>query len=120
MEELYSKACNSRQWALVRLSAGLLNKRLEELSKAVTHLLVRQKQLTVGIPSENEEPITCPKTNEELKDIMNRAYVNDPNSFTLAQVHVTLYNGFYRVSVVISGNYCLTRFISTHRTATIS
>uniref|UniRef100_A0A914USQ7 Phosphorylase b kinase regulatory subunit n=1 Tax=Plectus sambesii TaxID=2011161 RepID=A0A914USQ7_9BILA len=85
MEELYSKACTQRMWGLVRLTSGILTKRLDDLPKAVTHLLVRQKQLTVGIPSKSEEPITCPKTNEELKDIMHRAYGEDPNSFTLAQ-----------------------------------
>lgn len=35
--------------------------------------------------SKKEEVITCPKTNEELEKIMNRAYGDDPNSFTLAQ-----------------------------------
>lgn len=65
MEEIYSKviiiwdhqyintkkfqACESRDWTLTRLTAGLLNKRLEELGKAVTHLLVRQKQITVSL-----------------------------------------------------------------------
>ncbi len=85
IEEIYLKACESRDWAWVRLTAGLLGKQLEELSKAVTHLLVRQKQLTVGHPSKNEEPITCPKTREELLDIFKRCYGNDPSSFTLAQ-----------------------------------
>uniref|UniRef100_A0A8R1DXZ7 Phosphorylase b kinase regulatory subunit n=1 Tax=Caenorhabditis japonica TaxID=281687 RepID=A0A8R1DXZ7_CAEJA len=84
-EEVHAKACEAREWALVRLTAGLLKKQLEELSKAVTHLLVRQKQITVGIASKKEEVITCPKTNEELEKIMNRAYGDDPNSFTLAQ-----------------------------------
>ncbi|PIO72224.1 hypothetical protein TELCIR_05857 [Teladorsagia circumcincta] len=86
MEEVYTKSCECRLWALVRLTAGLLNKRLEELGKAVTHLLVRQKQITVGLPSKKEEAITCPKTNEELKEIMHRAYSDDPNAFTLSQV----------------------------------
>ncbi|GMT18642.1 hypothetical protein PFISCL1PPCAC_9939 [Pristionchus fissidentatus] len=85
MEEVYEKACESREWSLIRLTSGLLRKRLDELPKAVTHLLVRQKQLTVGMPSKKEEAITCPKTNEELKDIMYRAYADDPNAFTLSQ-----------------------------------
>lgn len=45
----YVQSCECRLWALVRLTAGLLTKRLEELGKAVTHLLVRQKQITVSI-----------------------------------------------------------------------
>ncbi|ETN86560.1 phosphorylase kinase alpha/beta [Necator americanus] len=85
MEEVYTKSCEGRMWALVRLTAGLLDKRLEELGKAVTHLLVRQKQITVGMPSKKEEAITSPKTNEELKEIMHRAYSDDPNAFMLSQ-----------------------------------
>ncbi|VDM61159.1 unnamed protein product [Angiostrongylus costaricensis] len=85
MEEVYTKSCEFRLWALIRLAAGLLRKNLDELGKAVTHLLVRQKQITVGMPSKKEEAITSPKTNEELKAIMHRAYSNDPNAFTLSQ-----------------------------------
>ncbi|CAD6186040.1 unnamed protein product [Caenorhabditis auriculariae] len=85
MEEVYAKACECREWALVRLTSGLLEKQLEELGKAVTHLLVRQKQITMGLPSKKEEVITCPKTNEELEEIMRRVYGNDPNAFTLSQ-----------------------------------
>lgn len=71
---------------MIRLSFGLLKRLLEELSKSVTHLLVRQKQITVGMPSKNEEAITTPKTNEELHEIFKRAYSDDANSYTLSQV----------------------------------
>lgn len=88
VEEIYVKACECRDWAWVRLMAGLLGKQLDELSKAVTHLLVRQKQITVGKPSKNtEEAITCPKTKKELKEIFDRCYYDDPNSYILAQVN---------------------------------
>lgn len=87
VEEIYTKACECRDWAWVRLMAGLLGKQLDELDKAVTHLLVRQKQITVGMPSKNEEAITCPKNREELRQIFNRCYDprEDPSSFILAQ-----------------------------------
>uniref|UniRef100_A0A915PCW6 Phosphorylase b kinase regulatory subunit n=1 Tax=Setaria digitata TaxID=48799 RepID=A0A915PCW6_9BILA len=85
MEEIYSKACESRDWALIRLSSGLLKRQLDELSKSVTHLLVRQKQITVGMPSKNEEAITSPKTKEELREIFKRAYSDDANSYALSQ-----------------------------------
>ncbi|KAJ1368656.1 hypothetical protein KIN20_029888 [Parelaphostrongylus tenuis] len=85
MEEVYLKSCECRLWAMIRLSAGLLGRNLDELGKAVTHLLVRQKQITVGLPSKKEEAITCPKSKEELKAIMHRAYSDDPNAFTLSQ-----------------------------------
>lgn len=94
------QACECRDWAWVRLSAGLLGKQLDELSKAVTHLLVRQKQISVGMPSKNEEAITCPKTKEELKEILNRAYGDDPNSYILAQVKFLILLVFSFISVL--------------------
>uniref|UniRef100_A0A0N5ABP1 Phosphorylase b kinase regulatory subunit n=1 Tax=Syphacia muris TaxID=451379 RepID=A0A0N5ABP1_9BILA len=84
-EEVYAKACELRDWALVRLTSGLLKRQLDELAMSVTHLLVRQKQITIGMPSKKEEAITSPKTKEELQNIMNRAYGEEPNSFTLSQ-----------------------------------
>jgi hypothetical protein len=65
-----------------------LGKQLDELDKAVTHLLIRQKQITVGMPSKNEEAITSPKNKEEIRQIFNRCYDprDDPGSFILAQV----------------------------------
>uniref|UniRef100_A0A0K0F7E7 Phosphorylase b kinase regulatory subunit n=1 Tax=Strongyloides venezuelensis TaxID=75913 RepID=A0A0K0F7E7_STRVS len=84
-EEVYRKACIGREWTWVRISAGLLDKQMDELTKNVTHLMVRQKQLTVGSPSKTEEAITCPKTREELRIIIGRAYRDDKNGMTLAQ-----------------------------------
>lgn len=84
------QACESRDWALIRLSSGLLKRQLDELSKSVTHLLVRQKQITVGMPSKKEEAITSPKTKEELDEIFKRAYNDDANSYTLSQVHLPI------------------------------
>lgn len=94
-----SQACESRDWALVRLTAGLLNRQLDELAKAVTYLLVRQKQLTLGIPSKKEEAITCPKTKEELSKILARTYGDDPNSYTLSQVFIPLLH--FRVMFIL-------------------
>ncbi|KAI6214945.1 Phosphorylase b kinase regulatory subunit [Aphelenchoides besseyi] len=85
IEEVYLKACECREWSWVRLMAGLLNRQLDELSKAVTHLLVRQKQITVGMPSKNERAITSPKNKEDLRLIWKEAYIDDPNSYTLSQ-----------------------------------
>lgn len=82
---------------------------MDELSKAVTHLLVRQKQITVGMPSKNEEAITCPKTKEDLKEIFNRAYGDDPNSYILAQVFLL------DLKITFIGINCFIRFTGTHR-----
>lgn len=88
------EACESRNWALVRLSAGLLKRQLDELAKSVTHLLVRQKQMTVGLPSKKEEAITSPKTKEELSEIFSRAFTDDANSYALSQVIVVFEQNF--------------------------
>ena len=37
---------------------GVLGKRVDDLAKAVTDLLVRQKQVTIGLPPNNEVIIT--------------------------------------------------------------
>lgn len=50
LKGLYEKACQQKMWGLVRHTAGMLGKRVEDLAKAVTDLLVRQKQVTVGMP----------------------------------------------------------------------
>lgn len=45
LKGLYEKACQQKLWGLVRHTAGMLGKRVEDLSKAITDLLVRQKQV---------------------------------------------------------------------------
>lgn len=42
---LYEAACAKKNWGIVRHAAGYLGKRVEDLSKSVTDLLVRQKQV---------------------------------------------------------------------------
>lgn len=41
LKGLYEKACQQKLWGLVRHTAGMLGKRVEDLAKAVTDLLVR-------------------------------------------------------------------------------
>jgi hypothetical protein len=50
LKGLYEKACQQKLWGLVRHSAGMLGKRVEDLAKAVTDLLVRQKQVSFYLP----------------------------------------------------------------------
>lgn len=47
LKGLYEKACQQKLWGLVRHTAGMLGKRVEDLAKAVTDLLVRQKQVII-------------------------------------------------------------------------
>jgi hypothetical protein len=80
---LYEKACTQKLWGLVRHSAGMLGKRVEDLAKAVTDLLVRQKQITVGMPPSNEHTITAPLPENELRHLIHLV--------SLTYVPVTLY-----------------------------
>ncbi len=72
LKDLYEKACRQKNWGLVRHTAGMLGKRVEDLTKAVTDLLVHQKQLTVGMPPYNERTITSPLPNCELRHLIHQ------------------------------------------------
>ncbi|XP_071125391.1 probable phosphorylase b kinase regulatory subunit alpha isoform X5 [Mytilus edulis] len=83
--ELYEKAGHWKQWWLVRHTAGMLKKRVEELALSATDLLVRQKQLSVGLPSVNEKVITAPLPPDELATIIFEVYGEDLSTASLTQ-----------------------------------
>ncbi|XP_076446610.1 putative phosphorylase b kinase regulatory subunit alpha isoform X2 [Babylonia areolata] len=83
--ELYEKAGFWKQWWLVRHTAGLLKKRVEDLAIAATDLVVRQKQLSVGMPPDGEHIITCPLPPEELANIIFEACGEDCSTASLTQ-----------------------------------
>lgn len=85
LKDVYERACHQKNWALVRHSAGMLGKRVEDLAKAVTDLLVRQKQVTVGLPPLHEKTITAPLPASELRMLINRAYGADESTAMLTQ-----------------------------------
>ncbi|CAH0717291.1 unnamed protein product, partial [Brenthis ino] len=97
LKALYEKACTQKLWGLVRHSAGMLGKRVEDLAKAVTDLLVRQKQLTVGMPPSSEHTITAPLPENELRQLIHvslrrekhdkneKAYGDDESTAMLTQ-----------------------------------
>ncbi|XP_075551980.1 putative phosphorylase b kinase regulatory subunit alpha isoform X1 [Dermacentor variabilis] len=84
-QEIYERACEEHQWGLVRHFASYLGKRVEDLAKTVTDLLVRQKQVTVGMPPNNEEVITRPLSTNELRTIIMRVHKGDQSTAMLAQ-----------------------------------
>ncbi|XP_015041799.1 probable phosphorylase b kinase regulatory subunit alpha isoform X7 [Drosophila pseudoobscura] len=85
LKGLYEKACQQKLWGLVRHTAGMLGKRVEDLAKAVTDLLVRQKQVTVGMPPNNEHTITAPLPEGELRQLIHDAYGDDESTSMLTQ-----------------------------------
>ncbi|XP_071088484.1 probable phosphorylase b kinase regulatory subunit alpha isoform X8 [Haliotis cracherodii] len=85
LTELYEKAGHWKQWWLVRHTAGMLKKRVEDLALAATDLLVRQKQLSVGMPPDREKIITSPLPPEELASIIFDACGEDTSTASLTQ-----------------------------------
>lgn len=93
--ELYEKACQSKLWSLVRHTAGLLRKRVEDLAEAATDLLVHQKQLTVGIPQGgHEEVITRPLPQEDMKNIIFNVFGEDMSTGVVTQ-ELLVYLGIF-------------------------
>ncbi|MGC1392703.1 MAG: glycoside hydrolase family 15 protein [Coleofasciculaceae cyanobacterium] len=69
IDEVYLKAgtqSNSTYWAVVRHAAGLLNKVDINLSDAVTEILVRGKQITVGRAYSEASLIKTPMSHQEI------------------------------------------------------
>ncbi|XP_037921796.1 probable phosphorylase b kinase regulatory subunit alpha isoform X2 [Hermetia illucens] len=85
LKGLYEKACQQKLWGLVRHTAGMLGKRVEDLAKAITDLLVRQKQVTVGMPPNNEFTITAPLPEADLRQVIHEAYGDDESTAMLTQ-----------------------------------
>lgn len=94
LKELYEKACHEKKWALVRHIAGILGKRVEDLAKAVADLLVRQKQVTIGMPPNHEKTITRPIPSKEIREMINEAHGGDQSTAMLSQellVYLAMY-----------------------------
>ncbi|XP_037072970.1 LOW QUALITY PROTEIN: probable phosphorylase b kinase regulatory subunit alpha [Pollicipes pollicipes] len=83
-DDLYEKACRQKHWAIVRHTAGMLGKRITDLAEAVTAMLVRQKQLTVGAPPD-EVAIVVPLPAGELRHLIHRAHGKDETTAMLTQ-----------------------------------
>ncbi|XP_072040676.1 probable phosphorylase b kinase regulatory subunit alpha isoform X2 [Amphiura filiformis] len=86
IEELYYKSAQFKVWSLVRHTAGILGKQVEQLAHALTDLLVRQKQVSVGLPPEpREKTITAPLPPREITKIIREACGDDKSSAVLTQ-----------------------------------
>ncbi|XP_050052174.1 probable phosphorylase b kinase regulatory subunit alpha isoform X2 [Dermacentor andersoni] len=96
LKELYEKAYKEHKWGLVRHVAGLLGKKVEDLAKAVTDLLVRQKQVTIGMPPMNEYTITRPQPAKQLRIIIYKAHGADKSAAMLTQELLVYLSMFIR------------------------
>lgn len=68
LDEVYNKAGQLRLWAIIRRSAGLLDKVDVSLSDAVTDILVRQKQIAIGKSYSEDSLITSPLSAADLME----------------------------------------------------
>lgn len=68
LDEVYENATQLELWAVIRRAAGLLNKIDISLSDAVTDILVRQKQISVGKAYSQASLITEPMSHDEIME----------------------------------------------------
>ncbi|MEB3336463.1 MAG: glycoside hydrolase family 15 protein [Leptolyngbyaceae bacterium] len=85
LDEVYVKAGKLQLWTVVRRAAGLLDKADIGLSDAVTDILVRQKQITVGKAYTEASLITHPMTYTEIRDKINHFCGEDIRDRPLTQ-----------------------------------
>uniref|UniRef100_A0A5S6QR63 Phosphorylase b kinase regulatory subunit n=1 Tax=Trichuris muris TaxID=70415 RepID=A0A5S6QR63_TRIMR len=94
VEEVHQKASSEQKWWLVRYTAGLLNKVTEALTNAVTALIIRQKQVTVGLPNIREVRIASPQPPKELLKIIRSVMEDDECGVMIIQ-EVLIYLGMF-------------------------
>ncbi len=85
LEEVYIKASRLELWLLVRRAAGLLGKMDVNLSDAVTELVVRQKQVTVGKAYTEDSLIRDPMPHSEIIRKINAFCSDDERDRPLTQ-----------------------------------
>ncbi|CAD5219602.1 unnamed protein product [Bursaphelenchus okinawaensis] len=66
LEKVYRTACQMRSWGLVRYCAAHLKKTVTSLAPSITSLLVRGKQVIVGMKAGIEINISSPSTPGEI------------------------------------------------------
>lgn len=96
IEDVYAQAArgaNGRPyWSVLRRAAGLLEKTDTALSDAVTDILVRQKQITVGKSYTDESVISSPLPPAEIREKIRRYSGADVRDWMLTQ-EVLIYLG---------------------------
>ena len=85
LDEIYAKASQLEQWDILRRAAGLLEKADITLSDAVTELLVRQKQISVGKAYSEASLITEPMAHGEIIEKIRDLCGEDVRDHVLTQ-----------------------------------
>ncbi|CAF0780748.1 unnamed protein product [Brachionus calyciflorus] len=85
---VYEKASIRKMWWLVRHSAGMLDLTSDELPKAVLTLIVRQKQISIGLPStrlNSEISIKSPLPKDQIYQLIKQAWEKDISMMMVTQ-----------------------------------
>jgi phosphorylase kinase alpha/beta subunit len=114
LDEVYEKAAQLELWSIIRKAAGLLSKIDIGLSDAVTEILVRQKQITVGKAFSQASLIDRPMPHLEImqkidefcgEDVRDRSLTQEVLIYLsiLIKAEPTVFKGFLtlRVSYLI-------------------
>lgn len=72
MEAHITKAGVCKKWSVVRLLSALLGKSVDSLAPSITSVLVRGKQVTLGVFKEDEVILDKPVAPKELTEILYR------------------------------------------------
>ena len=96
VSQLYSRSCKMKCWGLVRHTSGLLSKKIPNLALSLTELLVRQRQVTVGLPPHQEVVISNPLSARELRDLIYKCHEGDISTAALTQEVLTYLAKFIR------------------------
>ncbi|RDD47168.1 Phosphorylase b kinase regulatory subunit beta [Trichoplax sp. H2] len=70
VNSVYSTACSVLAWSAIRYGASLLNKVVDSLAPSITTMLVKGKQVTLGIFGHEEVVVSSPLTPAEIKLIL--------------------------------------------------
>lgn len=92
LEEIYDQAGVYQLWGIVRRAAGLTDKVDIGLSDAVTEILVRQKQISVGKSYSEDSLITHPMSHLEIVEKIHQFCREDIRDRVLTQ-EILLYCG---------------------------
>ena len=96
VSELYARSVKMKCWSLVRHTSGLLCKKIPNLALSLTELLVRQRQVTVGLPPHHEVVVSHPLSAKELRDLIYQCHEGDISTAALTQEVLTCLAKFIR------------------------
>ncbi|CAO3620778.1 unnamed protein product [Cunninghamella echinulata] len=97
LEEIYLKAVQLQYWSIARQAAGLLNKVVPSLTIAITDLVIRQKQVSIG-SGQFEYLISRPVGPDTVSQMIQRHCSDDVREAPVVQEIIIYLGGFIRTN----------------------